>query len=62
MIGTVERLSDGSEHVRGSDGRYLGTANRSGTRDATGKTVSPEKVPELLLPHAGNERSRGGSR
>lgn len=61
VIGTIERLSDGSERVHGHDGRYLGTADRSGTRDATGRTVSPEKVPGLLLLRAGDDRGGAGS-
>lgn len=61
VTGTIEHLSDGSERVHGSDGRYLGTADRSGTRDSTGRIVSPEKAAELLLPHAGDDRGDAGS-
>jgi hypothetical protein len=61
VIGTIERLGNGSERVRAHDGRYLGTADRSGTRDASGRIVSPEKVPGLLLPRAGDEGGRPGN-
>ena len=52
LIGTIERMSDGSERVYDRNNRYLGTAEKSVTYDATGRTVSPERAPEILLPRA----------
>jgi len=50
LIGTIERQSDGSERVYDRNGRYLGAGDESGTHDATGHTVSPDRAPEILLP------------
>ncbi len=49
LIGTIERQSDGSERVYDHNGRYLGAGDKSGTHDSTGRTVSPDKAPEILL-------------
>jgi hypothetical protein len=59
LIGTIERLSDGSERVYDRNNRYQGSAEKSVTYDATGRAVSPERAPELLLPHADAREGHG---
>ncbi len=59
VIGTIERQSDGSERVYDRSGRYLGSADEYGTRDATGRTVSPDRAPEILLPHGDVQGAEG---
>lgn len=56
LIGTIERQADGSHDVYDSSGNYRGSADTSGTHDASGRMVSPDRAPEILLPRQHGNR------